>query len=80
MRVSINVEETDSAGEGIKKEGRKRRHREKARIWRRVAEEMLAELVYCTCMQKRLYICEICAVIFLKRSEWPKSVSIFLIS
>ena len=46
-----NVEETDSAGEGIKKEGRKRRHREEARIWRRVAEEMLAELVYRTCMQ-----------------------------
>ena len=25
---------------------------------------MLAELVYCTCMQKRLYLCEICAAVF----------------
>ena len=64
-----NVEETDSAGEGIKKEGRKRRHREEARIWRGVAEEMLAELVYCTCMQISLCICDICAAVFFEKAE-----------
>ena len=64
-----NVEETDSAGEGIKKEGRKRRHREEARIWRRVAEKMLAELVYCTCMQISLCLCGRCAAVFVEKTE-----------
>ena len=67
------MEETDSAGEGIKKEGRKRRHREEARIWRRVAEEMLAELVYCTCMQISLCLSVKVTdvqLFLLKRPKW----------